>query len=149
MRSTIRIDGVPASMGRHELKALLCKFGPVLSIETCLPDMACSSGIATVEMASLRAARKAVLTLHRSYVDGILFLVFHVPRHANSVQRAKARLGRAPCSSFNSMDALREGGNIDATRLQADSNDNPVRKEPPWGDPWDNTPPVVLCGYRK
>lgn len=150
MRSILYIDGVPTGMGKHQLKGMFSTFGNVLSVDIFHPGMACSSGIGTVAMARSRDARKAVLTLHRSYLGGNLLLVFHAPHAANSLQRVKTPLapfGRARrASSFFSKNVLRREGNRDASGVQAGAGGNPIREEPLWGEPWDNTPPVVLCG---
>jgi RNA recognition motif-containing protein len=55
---------------------MFSRFGPVLSVQMLLRGTSTSSGIGTVEMERLEDAQKAVSALHRSYLDGLLVLVF-------------------------------------------------------------------------
>ena len=68
MNSTLYIDGLLASVGEQQLKGMFSAFGNVLSVDVYPPNMALSSGIGTVEMASQGDAAKAISALHRSYL---------------------------------------------------------------------------------
>ncbi len=76
MSTILHIDGLVASVGEKVLASMFSQFGQVLSVHIYLRGKANSSGIGTVEMESLEGAQKAVSALHRSYVDGLLMLVF-------------------------------------------------------------------------
>ncbi len=76
MSTTLHVDGLVASVGEQALANLFSQFGQVLSVHMYSRGTATSSGIGTVEMESLADAQKAVSALHRSYLDGLLVLVF-------------------------------------------------------------------------
>lgn len=76
MSATLHIDGLVASVGEQALTNIFSQFGHVLSVQMYLRGTATSSGIGTVEMKSRADAQKAVSALHRSYLDGLLVLVF-------------------------------------------------------------------------
>lgn len=76
MSTTLHIDGLVASVGEQALNTMFSQFGHVLSVHMYLRGTATSSGIGTVEMESLVDAQKAMSALHRSYLDGLLVLVF-------------------------------------------------------------------------
>ena len=76
MSTTLHIDGLVAAVGEQRLISMFSQFGHVLSVQMYLRGTATSSGCGTVEMESLVDAQKAVSPLHRSYLDGLLVLVF-------------------------------------------------------------------------
>ena len=76
MSTTLHIDGLVAAAGEQTLISLFSQFGQVLSAQMYLRGTATTSGIGTVEMESLVDAQKGVSALHRSYLDGLLVLVF-------------------------------------------------------------------------
>lgn len=76
MSTTLHIDGLVASIGEQALTSMFSQFGHVLSVQMYLRGTATSSGIGTVEMESLGDAQKAVAALHRSYLNGLMVLVF-------------------------------------------------------------------------
>ena len=90
--SMLHIDGLLASVGEQELKAIFTKFGSVLSVDIYKPNTALSSGIGAVEMASLGEAEKAVSALHRSYLGGKLVLVFHASLATTSTMELPAAM---------------------------------------------------------
>ena len=89
MNSTLYIDGLLASVGEQQLKGMFSAFGNVLSVDVYPPNMALSSGIGTVEMASQGDAAKAISALHRSYWGGKLLLVFHALGATETLQHVE------------------------------------------------------------
>ncbi len=76
MSTMLKIDGLVASIDEQALTSMFSQFGHVLSVQMYSHGTATSSGIGTVEMEHLEDAQKAVLALHRSYLEGLLVLVF-------------------------------------------------------------------------
>lgn len=76
MSTMLHIDGLASSVGEQTLKNLFAQFGQVRSVQMYLRGTATSSGGGTVEMECLEDAQRAMSALHRSYLGGILVLVF-------------------------------------------------------------------------
>ena len=77
MTATVYVDGLPTSISRPELKGMFSQFGNVLTLDFVKAHTPQSDSIAIVEMATPEEARRAVRSLHRSYLGGKFLLVFH------------------------------------------------------------------------
>jgi RNA recognition motif-containing protein len=72
----LRVDGLPHSFSTQQLKELFAPFGTVLSAWVITDSTGQSLGMGEVELSTPQEAQKALGTLHRSYVQGTLLLVF-------------------------------------------------------------------------
>ena len=95
MSATLHIDGLVASVGEQELKGMFAQFGDVLSVHMYQCGTPTGSGIGTVEMASLLDAQKAISVLHRSYMGGLLLLVFLASLGTQTLMSSMATLRTA------------------------------------------------------
>lgn len=76
MGTKLRVDGLPLSFSNQQLIELFVPFGIVLSAWVITDPRGQSLRMGEVEMSTPQEAQKAMGTLHRSYVQGTLLLVF-------------------------------------------------------------------------
>jgi RNA recognition motif-containing protein len=72
----LRVDGLSPSFSTQHLKDPFSPFGIVLSAWVITDPTGQSLRLGEVEMSTPRAAQKALGKMHRSYVQGMLLLVF-------------------------------------------------------------------------
>ena len=76
MGTKLRVDGLPPSFSSQHLNDLFAPFGTVLSASVITDPRGQSLRMGEVEMSTPGEAQQALRTLHRSYVQGTLLLVF-------------------------------------------------------------------------
>jgi RNA recognition motif-containing protein len=72
----LRVDGLPPSFSTQHVLDLFTPFGTVLSARVITDPRGQSLRMGEVELSTPREAQKALRTLHRSYVQSTLLLVF-------------------------------------------------------------------------
>ncbi len=76
LSSKLIIEGIPSSFTNQDLKNLFTPFGSVISASIVRNAEGQSLRMGHVEMSRPQEAEKAKMKLHRSYLGGMMLLVF-------------------------------------------------------------------------